>query len=87
MPTCSGSEIHLDIITQSQAIISEHQSLIAFLRKRLSNPTIIIKTRLVETETQATATPFTSKQKLEVMINDNKNLKNMIERFGLSFDF
>lgn len=68
-------------------MIAEHQGLITFLRERLSNPTIIIKTRLVETEAQATATTYTSKQKLDVMINENKSLKNMIEKFGLSFDY
>lgn len=77
----------LDIITPSQAMIAEHQGLIEFLRQRLANPTIIIKTRLVETEAQATAATFTSKQKLDVMISDNKSLKNMIEKFGLSFDY
>lgn len=87
LPTCSGNEIMLDIITPSQAMIAEHQGLIEFLRQRLANPTIIIKTRLVETEAQATAATFTSKQKLDVMISDNKSLKNMIEKFGLSFDY
>lgn len=86
-PTCKGNELWLDIITPSQAVISENEDLISFLRQRLGDPTIVIRTNLVQTEEQATSTPFTSKQKLEVMLGDNKSLKNMIEKFGLSFDY
>lgn len=87
MPTCQGSELTLDIITQSQAVISEHQGLIAHLRQRLGNPAIIIKTNLVATAEKASSSPFTSKQKLEVMLGENDHLKKMIEKFGLSFDY
>lgn len=86
-PRCSGSVIMLDIITPSQAVISENEALISFLRGRLGDPTIVIRTNLIQTEEQSTSTPFTSKQKLEVMLGENKSLKNMIERYGLSFDF
>lgn len=86
-PTVSDNELTLNIITPTQAVISEHEGLISFLRQRLGNPAIVIRTNLIQTQEQAAAAPFTSKQKLEVMLGDNKSLKNMIEKFGLSFDF
>lgn len=86
-PTCNGCEISVEIITPSQNMICEHEGLISFLRARLNNPGVVIKTRLVEQKEESAATPFTAKQKLDALIGENKNLSTLIERFGLSFDY
>ena len=87
-PDCERDIVMLDIITQSQAMICENKGLIDFLRDRLKSPNLTIRTRLIEKkEEEAAAAPFTSKQKLEAMLAENKNLHSIIERFGLSLDF
>lgn len=87
MPRCQGNIVTVDIITPSQSAICENAELISFLRNRLGNNTITIRTNLVERQEETSATPFTSKQKLDVLVAENPNLHKLIEKFGLSFDY
>ncbi len=86
-PKISGDDIIVDIVNSSQNMICEHAELINFLRTNLRNPNIVIKTNLVEKKEENSATPFTAKQKLDVLLADNNNLHKLIEQFGLSFDY
>lgn len=86
-PKISGDDIVVDIVNSSQTMISEQAELINYLRINLRNPNIVIKTNLVEKREENSSTPFTSKQKLDVLLADNSNLHKLIEQFGLSFDY
>ncbi len=86
-PKISGDNIVVDIVNSSQTMICEQVELINYLRTNLRNPNIVIKTNLVEKREENSSTPFTSKQKLDVLLADNSNLHKLIEQFGLSFDY
>ncbi len=87
-PKISGDDIIVvDIVNSSQSMICEQAELVSYLRTNLRNQSIVIKANLVEKKEENSSTPFTAKQKLDVLLSDNSNLHKLIEQFGLSFDY
>ena len=82
-----GDAIVIDIVNQMQASVATNAYLLAFLRRELSNPKVVIVTNLVKVEeNDPKVQPFTQRQKLEAMVEDNSEFRSFIDAFGLAFD-
>ena len=77
----------IDIVNQMQASVATNAYLLAFLRRELNNPKVVIVTNLVKVEeNDPKVQPFTQRQKLEAMVEDNSDFRSFIDAFGLAFD-
>lgn len=85
-PKCHGNVVTATITDPSQATICKREDLIAFIRNELGRPDITLETELDAKAQEAGSAPFTSIEKLHVMVDENKNLQKLIEKFGLQLD-
>lgn len=85
-PRCHGNVVTATITDPSQATICKREDLIAFIRNELGRPDITLETELDAKAQEAGSAPFTSIEKLHVMVDENKNLQKLIEKFGLQLD-
>ena len=84
-PTVQGCTIFVEISNPAQGGICENVELLTFLRSNLGSNAIVIRTNLVE-QAVDDASPYTAKQKLDAMVQENPALQELISRFGLGFD-
>ncbi|MDD7724275.1 MAG: hypothetical protein PUJ24_01250 [Bacteroidales bacterium] len=85
-PKCKGNVVTATITDPSQASICKREDLIAFIRKELGRTDIIIETELDASAQEGGSTPFTTTEKLHAMVDQNKSLQTLIEKFGLQLD-
>lgn len=82
-PKCDGNKVIVLITDPAQKMITERTDLVAYLRKELGRKDIVVTTEEDVNAQNYTAVPYTSRQKLEVMIGENNNLQKLFEMFDL----
>ena len=82
-PKCDGNKVIVLITDPAQKMVTERTDLVAYLRKELGRKDIIVTTEEDVNAQNYTAVPYTSRQKLEVMIEENNNLQKLFEIFDL----
>ena len=83
-PHAQGDTVVVDIVNDTQKTICENTSLLSTLRRELGNANIVMQPNLIMQDVQQ-ARPYTTREKLNSMLEDNPHLQDLIEKFGLDF--
>jgi hypothetical protein len=72
---------------QKTLIEKEMPTMLDFLRREMSNPSILAEVLVDEVQSKSRNSIFTPKDKLDAMIRNNPNVQTLIEKLGLDLEY